>query len=489
MMEPLSKKLSHHFLDAFSNSDVACLSKITPQGLDQSAVVSSNADLAETLGIDNNYLDDPDTLKMLSGNFVPSSVKPVALVYSGHQFGVWAGQLGDGRALTLGEINVSGELWDLQLKGSGTTPYSRFADGRAVLRSSIREYLCSETMNSLGINTTRALCLIDSATPVYREGVERAAIVCRVARSHIRFGSFEHFYYRGEQDGVKRLADYVIKRHFPDWDVGPCGYRKLFENAVQETAKTIAQWQSVGFAHGVMNTDNMSILGETIDYGPFGFIDTYDPKFICNSSDSHGRYAFENQPAIGLWNLNALANAFTSLISTEELTSILQTYEPTFRIQYFELMALKLGITFSNEADSRLIERLLLILGDEKVDYTNFFRSLCHYQPRGENAFLASLLKNSVDFNSWCTDYDDRLGQVTAPLEERRSKMLAINPKYVLRNYMAQEAIDAAEQKDYSLVNDLLSILQNPYDEHPEMERFAFTPPKWASTISVSCSS
>ncbi len=488
-MESLSQKLSHHFLDAFKDSDVACLSEITPQGLDQSAVVSSNTNLAGALGIRGNFLDDPDTQKMLSGNLVPSSIKPVALVYSGHQFGVWAGQLGDGRALTLGEIDVSGELWDLQLKGSGATPYSRFADGRAVLRSSIREYLCSEAMNGLGIHSTRALCLIDSNTPVYRETVERAAIVCRVARSHIRFGSFEHFHYRGANDMVKRLANYVIRRHFPGWKVGSESYRKLFKNAVQETAKTIARWQSVGFAHGVMNTDNMSILGETIDYGPFGFIDTYDPMFICNSSDSQGRYAFVNQPSIGLWNLNALANAFVSLVSPEELTSILQTYETTFRREYFDLMARKLGITDFIETDSELINRLLLILAEEKVDYTNFFRSLCEYQTTGGGDFLAKVLKNSVEFNSWLADYDDRLSQEQVLSHERRSKMLATNPKYIFRNYMAQEAIDAAEQKDYSLVNDLLNTLQTPYDEHPEMERYAGDPPNWASSISVSCSS
>ena len=488
-MDLLSKKLSHHFLDAFGDTNIEYLSKISPQGLDKSCVVSSNSRLAETLGIDHNYLDDPDTLEMFSGNFVPSSLKPIALVYSGHQFGVWAGQLGDGRAMTLGEIDVSGELWDIQLKGSGTTPYSRFADGRAVLRSSIREYLCSEAMNGLGIETTRALCLIDSSTPVYREGVERAAIVCRVARSHIRFGSFEHFHYRGEKDGVKKLADYVIQRHFPNSNIGPDGYRRLFENAVEQTAKTIAKWQSVGFAHGVMNTDNMSILGETIDYGPFGFIDSYDPKFICNSSDSHGRYAFENQPSIGLWNLNALANALVSLISVEELTAILKTYETTFRKKYYELMGAKLGITDVSEADSQFIDRLLLILEAEQIDYTNFFRSICEYRSREENAFLANLFKNRAGFDSWCSDYDDRLRQLNLPREERRSNMLAVNPKYVLRNYIAQEAINAAEQKDYSLVNNLLTTLQTPYDEHPKMRRFASNPPKWASAISVSCSS
>ena len=269
-------------------------------------MVSINRALARQLGIDPEQLNSPEMLQIMSANTAPAQAQPIALVYSGHQFGVWAGQLGDGRATTLGELEHQGKLWDIQLKGAGTTPYSRFADGRAVLRSSIREYLCSEAMHGLGIATTRALCLVDSKTPVYREDVEPGATVCRVAESHIRFGSFEHFHYRNQPEAVKALADYVIDRHFPDWANSEEKYYLMLENCVLKTAKMIAQWQSVGFNHGVMNTDNMSILGDTIDYGPFGFLDNYDPEHICNHSDTNGRYSFKNQPSIGLWNLNAL---------------------------------------------------------------------------------------------------------------------------------------------------------------------------------------
>ncbi len=488
-MEPILNQIQHHFLDAFGESDCEHLSRISPQGLQNSVVVSSNSDLARKLGIDTNYLDDPGIFSMFSGNSIPEEIEPISVVYSGHQFGVWAGQLGDGRAMTLGEINVDDELWDLQLKGSGVTPYSRFADGRAVLRSSIREYLCSEAMHGLGINSTRALCLIDSMTPVYREGVERAAIICRVARSHIRFGSFEHFHYRGENTAVKELADYVIRRHFPNWALGQDSYLRLFEHAVFETAKTIANWQAVGFAHGVMNTDNMSILGDTIDYGPFGFIDTYDPNFICNRSDSHGRYAFKNQPSIGLWNLNALANSFTSLLESELLINILKQYETVFQDHYYRLMAKKMGLEQFENKDMKFTDDALSMLTTNAVDYTVFFRLLCDYKPETKNLMIRKLFREPKSFDHWSEIYNNRLKKQSLSCTKRKSGMLKTNPKYILRNYIAQEAVDASENKDYGLVNDLLNVFQKPFDEHLKMERYAGLPPSWASSIAVSCSS
>jgi uncharacterized protein YdiU (UPF0061 family) len=452
-------------------------------------MVSSNKLLAEELGIDPAELATSEMLEMMSGNFMTANIKPIALVYSGHQFGVWAGQLGDGRAMTLGELPAgdSSATWDIQLKGAGPTPYSRFADGRAVLRSSIREYLCSEAMHGLGIATTRALCLVDSKSQVYREEIESGATVCRVAQSHIRFGSFEHFHYRNQPESVKALADYVIQRNFPEWAEADNKYYLMFKNCVLKTAKMIAQWQSVGFNHGVMNTDNMSIIGDTIDYGPFGFLDTYDPDHICNHSDSNGRYSFKNQPSVGLWNLNALATSLTSLIENEDLINALKQYEPEFLNQFRNIMASKIGLEEYQLEDEQLINQLLELLQTNNVDYTIFFRALSAFSD--DNQSIRDQFVDRKGFDSWAEKYSARLTQQDQTDQQRRQSMNAVNPKYVLRNYMAQAAIEAAKQGDYSEVNLLLDILQSPCKEHPEAEKYAGLPPDWADQLSVSCSS
>ncbi|MDC1477600.1 YdiU family protein, partial [Porticoccaceae bacterium] len=460
--------------------------------LDQPVMVSSNAQLAKELGIDPAELDTPELLELMSGNFLTANIKPIALVYSGHQFGVWAGQLGDGRAMTLGELPVvesdgSPALWDIQLKGAGPTPYSRFADGRAVLRSSIREYLCSEAMYGLGIATTRALCLLDSKTQVYREEIESGASVCRVAKSHIRFGSFEHFHYRNQPEAVKAMADYVVERNFPQWADADNKYYLMFENCVLKTARMIAQWQSVGFNHGVMNTDNMSIIGDTIDYGPFGFLDAYDPEHICNHSDNRGRYAFKNQPSVGLWNLNALATSLTSLISNEELIDALKQYEPEYLRQYRNIMAQKLGLQEYQAEDEPLINQLMELLQTNNVDYTLFFRDLGAFT--SSNPAIRDMFVDRESFDAWAVQYSVRLAQQDLSDSQRQQNMNAINPKYVLRNYMAQAAIEAAQQGDYSEVNLLLEVLQSPCEEHPKAQKYAGLPPDWAEKLSVSCSS
>ena len=395
--------------------------------------------------------------------------------------------------MTLGELSVvdiktgKPQLWDIQLKGAGATPYSRFADGRAVLRSSIREYLCSEAMHSLGIATTRALCLVNSDTSVYREDVESAATVCRVARSHIRFGSFEHFHYRNQPDSVKAMADYVIARHFPQWIEDDLRYANLITRTVTKTAKMIAQWQAEGFAHGVMNTDNMSILGDTIDYGPFGFLDVYNPDFICNHSDANGRYSFKNQPSVGLWNLNALATSFMTLLPSEALVTALKNYEPTFLQHYRQLMARKLGLEAYRDGDESLINQLLTLMEEDQVDYSLFFRQLCYFSNSHRN--VRDMFVDRSAFDDWATLYVQRLSQQQSSDQDRSATMLETNPKYILRNYMAQAAIEKAEQGDYSEVNLLLEVLQSPFAEHPEAEHYAGLPPDWAETISVSCSS
>lgn len=488
----LTAKLHHSFFDTFKDRGDLHFSPVVPSRLDQPTKVSSNSLLATQLGIDPAALESQTMLDLVSGNFGTANIKPIALVYSGHQFGVWAGQLGDGRAMTLGELPVTGadgkiELWDLQLKGAGPTPYSRFADGRAVLRSSIREYLCSEAMHGLGIASTRALYLLDSKTRIYREDVESGAIVCRVARSHIRFGSFEHFHYRNQPEGVAALADYVIDRHFPEWAAEHNRYLKLFTQTVENTAKMIAQWQAVGFSHGVMNTDNMSILGDTLDYGPFGFLDSYNPNFICNHSDSHGRYSFKNQPSVGLWNLNALATSLMSLLSSDELIAVLKTYEPHYLAHYRALMAAKLGLLEYRDDDEQLLNSLLELLQKNAVDYSLFFRQLCTFSATDQSVRDHFIDRDAFDL--WAEQYLQRLVQQPLTDQQRCAKMLRTNPKYVLRNYMAQAAIEKAQQGDYSEVNLLLRVLQNPFDEHPEAEKYAGLPPDWADHISVSCSS
>ena len=413
----------------------------------------------------------------------------ISLVYSGHQFGQWAGQLGDGRAITLGELPVgeSSELWDIQLKGAGKTPYSRFGDGRAVLRSSIREYLCSEAMHGLGIATTRALCLTTGETGVVRETIEPAAIVCRVARSHIRFGHFEHFHYSNNPQLVKQLADYLIGRHFSEWSDIPKRYYLLLQSCVLGTAKTIAQWQSVGFCHGVMNTDNMSILGDTIDYGPFGFLDTYDPGFICNHSDHQGRYSFQNQPSVALWNLNALATCFSSLLDTSEITDCLHQYENEYLSHYRQIMAKKLGLLEYKKSDESLINQLLVMMANDRVDYTLFFRKLCDFSE--QNQSIRDYFIDRDKFDLWSKDYLLRVKAQDLGDEQRKQAMQQVNPAYVLRNYMAQDAIKAAENGDFSEVELLLTILKDPFVSRPEAEKYAGLPPDWASEITVSCSS
>jgi uncharacterized protein YdiU (UPF0061 family) len=489
MTNPLFRnRLSQNFFDHFKSSGNLFYSSVIPQPIDNPTWVSCNFDLADSLGISADELQDPSNLLLMSGSYFDDT-NSISLVYSGHQFGQWAGQLGDGRAMTLGELPVgeSSELWDIQLKGAGKTPYSRFGDGRAVLRSSIREYLCSEAMHGLGIASTRALCLAMGETGVVRETIEPAAIVCRVARSHIRFGHFEHFHYGNHPQAVKQLADYLIGRHFSKWGDNSKRYYLLLQSCVLSTAKTIAQWQSVGFCHGVMNTDNMSILGDTIDYGPFGFLDTYDPGFICNHSDHQGRYSFQNQPSVALWNLNALATCFSSLLDTSEITDCLQQYENEYLSHYRQIMAKKLGLLEYRNADESLINELLVMMANDRVDYTLFFRKLCDFSE--QNQSLRDYFIDRDKFDLWSRRYLLRLDAQDLSDEQRQQKMQQVNPAYVLRNYMAQEAIKAAENGDFSEVELLLTILKNPFISRPEAEKYAGLPPDWASEITVSCSS
>jgi serine/tyrosine/threonine adenylyltransferase len=455
-------------------------------------LVSFNPAAAELIDLDPAQAKRPEFPGVFGGSLLVPGMEPLAMLYSGHQFGVYVPQLGDGRAILLGEVrNTRGEKWDLHLKGAGLTPFSREGDGRAVLRSTIREYLCSEAMHGLGIPTTRALCLVGSDHKVYREQVETGAMLVRMAPSHVRFGTFEVFYYRQQHEQLKILADYVIANHFPHLVDGQNTYTRFFSEVVERTAKLIAQWQTVGWAHGVMNTDNMSIHGITLDYGPFGFIDDYDPGFICNHSDHNGRYAFNQQPYIGLWNLSCLAQTLLPLAEKEDLKAALDRYTPLCEGHYMELMRAKFGLGEEQEDDAGLIQYLLSLMQQSHVDYTNFFRALGSFSSEdgSHNEPLRDFFLDREAFGVWAMRYADRLRREKSRDEERSSHMNRVNPKYVLRNYLAQQAIDKAQQKDYSEIDRLLALLQRPYSDQPGMDAYAASPPNWGKHLSVSCSS
>ncbi|TQV80134.1 YdiU family protein [Exilibacterium tricleocarpae] len=482
-----------HYRNHFSRLGSHFFSYVQPDAFTRPHLVHTNDCGAALIGLDSAAFTSPAFLEYFSGRRNLPGCKPLAMVYAGHQFGVYNPQLGDGRGLLLGEVEGPGGLWDIHLKGAGQTPYSRNGDGRAVLRSSIREYLGSEALAGLGIPTTRALALIGGDEPVYRESVETGAMLVRLARSHVRFGSFEYFHYRHDYDAVKQLADYVIDRQFTDSHHAAAGHRdkywQLLHAAVTNTAHLIAQWQAVGFCHGVMNTDNMSILGETFDFGPFAFMDDFEPGYICNHSDYQGRYAFEHQPGIGLWNLTALGHSLSSLLDTDAIKDALSHYEPTLTASYAELMRAKLGLATAQADDKVLCVELLDLLARQRVDYTRFFRALSHTDPTRPEAALLDLFDDREATGPWLQRYGQRLLCEEVPPAERQRRMLATNPKYILRNYLAQEAITAAAQGDFSHIDTLLRLLRHPFDEQPQMDNYARPPPHWGKHMPISCSS
>ena len=437
-------------------------------------LVHANAKAAALIGLDPASLRDPAFVEIFSGHRPFPGGEALAMVYAGHQFGVWAGQLGDGRALMIAQLrDRAGDLWDVQLKGAGLTPYSRFGDGRAVMRSTIREYLASEAMAGLGIPTTRALCIIATGEQVYRETPEPGAILTRLAKSHIRFGHFEHFHYRGRHDLVRLLADHVIETYMPEFSGDHAAW---FAEVVRRTAHLIAAWQAAGFAHGVMNTDNMSILGLTIDYGPFGFLDGYDPNFICNHSDTAGRYAFANQPAIAHWNLRALALALSGLIPTDALVAALNAYEGHFKARYRALMRGRLGLTREEPDDDRLIGELLDLMAKAGADTTLTFHEL----PDAGEGWLARLGGERAAAADWLARYRARMAGETPPR----------NPRYTLRNWVAEVAIRAVEDRgDAGPLDRILRLVQDPCADHPGAEHFAAPPAPEYCGLSVSCSS
>ncbi|MBU3606719.1 YdiU family protein [Polynucleobacter sp. MWH-Creno-3A4] len=447
----------------------------------------------------NDLPKDSAWLDLLAGNTLVTDAhsfpNPIATVYSGHQFGVWAGQLGDGRAILLGEI--SGQ--ELQLKGAGKTRYSRMGDGRAVLRSSIREFLCSEAMHALGIPTSRALAVVGSDLPVRRETMETAAVCARLAPSFIRIGHFEHYASNNNIVRLQELADELIKGHYQNASDHKNPYLELFRQICVRNAKLVAQWQAVGFCHGVLNSDNISVLGLTIDYGPFGFLDQFQIDFICNHSDQAGRYAYHRQPQIMHWNMACLASAFIPLLALEhsedEAQTLLGEALSEFAVIYGQtwqaLFREKLGLLTTQEGDTDLIERLLQAMHDSKVDFTNLFRGLSSVSVRNttQDVILRDHFIDRQAIDQWFSDYIARLNAESSDDTERKKRMDSVNPKYILRNYLAQKAIDKAQAKDFSEIASLLKVLENPFAEQDQYAAYALPPsPDWQS-VEISCSS
>ncbi|WP_348685486.1 protein adenylyltransferase SelO [Aeromonas bestiarum] len=458
---------------------------VAPQPLREPSLLHLNHGLLNELGLGD--VGATDWLACCGLGQPLPGMQPVAQVYAGHQFGGYSPRLGDGRALLLGEqLAPDGQGWDLHLKGAGKTPFSRFGDGRAVLRSSIREYLASEALHALGIPTTRALVLVGSQEPVYREQEERGATVLRTAPSHLRFGHIEYFAWSGQGEKIPLLINYLLRHHFPELNNGA----ELFAEVVRRTARLIAKWQAAGFCHGVMNTDNMSLLGLTLDYGPYGFIDAYVPDFVCNHSDPGGRYALDQQPAVGYWNLQKLAQALADQVDGEALAGALAQYEHQLMLHYSELMREKLGLESWEDEDPALFRQLFQLLAAHRVDYHLFLRRLGEVTQLGDlPASLLALLPDPALWQQWLALYRARLVREGSEDAARKRQMDAVNPKYVLRNALAQQVIDAAERGDMAPFERLFAALQRPYDEQPEYEDLATPVPQWYCGGELSCSS
>jgi len=466
--------------------------RVNPQGLKNAHLISFNPVVAELLDLNPCEVTPSQLAQYFGGGDLLPGSEPIAMKYAGHQFGHYNPSLGDGRGLLLGEvINSQQERWDLHLKGAGKTAFSRMGDGKAVLRSSIREYLVSAAMAGLGIPTTQALALVGSETYTMREGMEPCAQVLRVTQSHIRFGHFEHFYHQRQEDDLKLLADYCLDRFYASCKQSDNPYLAMFRAIRDRSLTMVAQWQAYGFVHGVMNTDNMSILGETFDYGPYTFMDTFNPDFISSHTDHEGRYAFKNQPNIMGWNLSCLAQALIPLAPKEGLIEALDECGPLYDQYYYETMRRRLGLLTAEEGDKPLIEQLNTLCAIHKMDRNRFLRDLSDLNP-DDDASIQTCLLHAADptvLTDWLAAYTNRLDNEAASAPIRQQQMHSVNPVYLLRNYMAEEAIREAQQGDYRLVNTLLAVLRNPFEEKDEYQHYAGQPPEWAGGICLSCSS
>ena len=500
----------------------AAFSYVTPRAPSAPKMLHASKEVAQLIGLSTEDITSKYFLEIFSGARVPDGARPYAMCYGGHQFGNWAGQLGDGRAINLCEVAHQNKRWTLQLKGAGETPYSRTADGLAVLRSSLREHLCSEAMFHLGVPTTRSLSLIATGDEVMRDmmydgnaAYEPGAVVCRVAPSFIRFGNFQIFTANRDVENLRRLADYTIKHYFPavvdDHDSDSYSanhYINFFRRVTHHTLDMVIHWQRVGFVHGVMNTDNMSIHGETIDFGPYGWLEGYDHDWTPNTTDRrHRRYRYGHQPQIALWNLLQLANALYPLIkNADPIQETLHEFQSQYQIKYNAMMGEKIGLSNVNSADYELLADLEKTLQLTETDMTIFFRLLARIPKsplaKGEEDALVLAIAIVTDafykpaeltgdvltnWRNWFRDYLVRLNQTEQSDADRASKMNRVNPKYVLRNYMAQLAIDKATTGDATMIDQLYQLLKDPYDEQPDSESWFAKRPEWARN-KVGCS-
>ena len=463
---------------------------IEPSPVEQARMVICSQDALALLDLPASTADDPQLLQLASGGWRWPHTVPRAMVYSGHQFGGYTPRLGDGRGLLLGEVvNSKGEHWDIHLKGAGLTPFSRTGDGRAVLRSSIREFLASEYLHTLGIPTSRALCVTDSTTMVWREHRETAAMLIRLAPSHIRFGHFEYFYYNKNYAELARLQTHVLNDLYPQCLSSDEPLAALLSAVVERTAQTIALWQAYGFCHGVMNTDNMSILGLTFDFGPYAFLDDFKQGHVCNYSDYRGRYAFNQQVAMGYWNLTAFAETLTRDVAVERLQEILDGYADLQQQAYLTAMRARLGLVGEQAEDAVLIDKLLLQMEQSAVDYTLFFRQLGELPVGAALDKLRAEFVNQTAFDEWSRDFIARNSNDLRSQEQRCAAMHAVNPLYMLRNYLIQIAIEAAEDGDDASLHKLHQVLSHPFTEQEGCANYAERPPQWGKHLSISCSS
>lgn len=460
---------------------------VNPKPFENPFLICLNSEMAKEIELDTLGIDETELAEYLSGKKLIPGSEPIAQYYTGHQFGVYNPHIGDGRAILLGEVvNSRGNKWDLHLKGAGTTNYSRGFDGRAVLRSTIREYLCSEAMHYLGIPTTRALSIVGSDEKVERETTEMGAMLMRMTRSHVRFGSFEGFYFRGMEEYIKILADYVIENYYPEFTDNPKRYLLMANETAKKTGNLIAKWQAYGFTHGVMNTDNMSLLGDTIDYGPYGFMETFKNEYVPNHSDHFARYSYKSQPVIAYWNLNKLFQSLSSLLTGDEIQQALGEYREAFAETYLGNMAKKFGFKEFNDVDKKFIDDTLGLLEENEIDFPIFFRELSNVTLDAEvNTSLVKKLGSD-----WLERYKDRLRTENSDEKVRKESMNKINPKYILRTYIAEQAIrEAVENGNYTEIENVRKLLMRPFDEQPEKEKYAKEPPEWAKEIALSCSS
>jgi uncharacterized protein YdiU (UPF0061 family) len=471
------------FQNTYTSLPERFFARIRPTAVSGPRLVRLNRELALQLGLDPDYLASPEGVQILAGNEIPQGTEPVALAYAGHQFGQFVPQLGDGRAILLGEVvDSQGVLRDIQLKGSGRTPFSRGGDGRAALGPVLREYLVSEAMAALGIPTTRALAAVTTGDPVLRETVLPGAVLARVASSHIRVGTFQFFAARRDLEGLRGLADYVMARHYREAGAQEQPYRALLEQVIARQADLVARWLLVGFVHGVMNTDNMSIAGETIDYGPCAFIDAYDPTIVFSSIDHHGRYAYRNQPGIAQWNLTRLAEALLPLLGEEEeavaqATEALNTFPPLFEAAYHGGLRRKLGLSTEREDDMELAADLLKSMAENQADFTLTFRRLCDAAADPQHdAAIGALFADPGVFERWAVRWRQRLLGEPQDGASRRAAMQVVNPAYIPRNHRVEAALAAAMEDDFGPFEELLAVLAKPYEDQPRFAEYALPP-------------